>query len=70
MDFGKLKALAKQLGGILVMQGNEPELVILPYEKYMEEPAKGIGGSASPNGGEAHLIDQLNSEISALQKEI
>jgi len=36
-DLAKLKELATRVGGILVMNGNEPELVILPYEKFASE---------------------------------
>lgn len=36
-DLNRLKELASRVGGILVMNGNEPELVILPYEKFLSE---------------------------------
>src|SRR3989344_9538309 len=42
MDFSKLKEIAKKLGGILVMDGNVPELVVLSYENFsqMQQPAQ------------------------------
>ncbi len=75
-DFEKLKSVAKRLGGILVMEGSEPQFVLLSYEQYTKlESATGTGGSANPNGGEAaaadeHLMEQLNNEILALKEEI
>lgn len=36
MDFNRLKTLVRKLGGLLVLEGGEPELVILPYEKYQK----------------------------------
>ena len=74
MDFLKLKEIAKRLGGILVMEGNEPEFVILSYNKYEEmegtpAPIEYPMGTA-PGSGEENLIDQLNHEISALKEEI
>lgn len=63
MDFTKLKELAKHLGGVLVMNGNEPEFVILPYDKYTpREPAV--------SQLDEQLVDQLNNEILALKEEI
>ncbi|MEK7583082.1 MAG: hypothetical protein AAB483_01595 [Patescibacteria group bacterium] len=85
MDFTKLKEIAKRLGGILIMQGNEPELVILSYEKFsaLETPISPAGGPpahehpthtdliASQNSKrEEELMDTLNKEILALKEEI
>lgn len=68
MDFLKLKDIAKRLGGILVMSGNEPEFVIMSYDKYAE--SESAAASARTEQPEEQLIDQLNREISALKEEI
>lgn len=47
MDFNKLKEVAKKLGGILVMSGDEPDFVILDYKNY----------EALIKGGSAQSID-------------
>ena len=78
MDFSKLKELARQLGGILVMQGDEPEFVILPYEKYIPTESQNVPVHPShptnpelvDSPEEDRLIETLNSEIAALKDEI
>lgn len=78
MDFSKLKELARRLGGILVMQGDEPEFVILPYEKYMPSEGQNVPVHTEHpthpeligNPEEDRLIETLNNEISALKDEI
>ena len=71
-DFEKLKAVAKRLGGILVMQGSEPEFVLMSYENYEKmgtgEPAPAPVPSMAAE--DEHLIEQLNNEILALKEEI
>ena len=77
-DLQKLKEMAHRVGGILVMNGNEPELVILPYEKYVGEsvvsspqPPLPVVQPAPPmTADDQVLIDALNKEISALKEEI
>ena len=64
MNFEKLKTLARRLGGILVMQGDEPEFVILSYDKYAPEQ------DVPMRRDDDLAIDQLNKEISALKEEI
>lgn len=67
MDFQKLKELAQKIGGILVMDGNEPELVILPYAKY----DAGVAAPLAPESAdEQAMIEHLNTEIEALKEEI
>lgn len=74
MDFSELKQLAKKLGGILVMNGNSPEFVVLAYDQYQ----KLTGGAhterrANPNRltpEEEQTIEKLNEEILALKEEI
>jgi len=66
MDFQKLKMLAKQIGGILVMDGNEPQFVVLPYEKY----DAGRPVETPTDHGEDQMIENLNKEIEALKEEI
>lgn len=72
MDFKQLKKLAKKLGGILVLDGNEPEFVILPYNQYEKEngaPDDSEGGAKGPEE-EEKTIEKLNQEILALKEEI
>lgn len=68
MDFNKLKDISRKLGGILVMQGNEPDFVVLSYEQFraLEVPAE----SPVPTLRDEELIDALNKEILALKEEI
>ena len=72
MDFNQLKKLAKKLGGILVLDGNEPEFVILPYDQY--EKGNGAPDDSGENtkglDEEDKTIDKLNREILALKEEI
>ncbi len=63
MDFSKLKDLARTLGGILVMDGDQPQFVIIAYEKYMHQPATEVRE-------DDQLIEGLNKEILALKEEI
>jgi hypothetical protein len=74
VDFEKLKDIAKKLGGVLVMEGNEPELVILPYEKFVTldtgDSAEHNSKLEGDNKEEAKLIEVLNNEILALKEEI
>lgn len=70
MDFKELKELAKKLGGIVVMNGSTPELVILSYGNYkkLENPTTPAGRLAEDeNTGE---IEKLNQEILGLKEEI
>jgi len=72
MDFKQLKKLAKKLGGILVLDGNEPEFVILPYDRYEKEngaPDDSVDNTKGPEG-EEETIEKLNQEILALKEEI
>jgi len=69
MDFNQLKEMARKMGGILVMNGNTPEFVIVPFEKYQKtddkrEEADGLCEEESAE------IEKLNQEISALKEEI
>lgn len=73
VNFNQLKKLVKRLGGILVLNGNEPEFVILPYSQYEKES----GVSDSPredvkkrDEDEERTIEKLNREILALKEEI
>jgi len=49
-DFNKLKDLARQTGGILILNGSEPELVLLPYDTY--ERLTGTKQTVVPSGSE------------------
>ena len=73
MDFNQLKKLVKKLGGILVLNGNEPEFVILSYDQY--EKINGAtenteDGQEKQEQNEEKTIEKLNQEILALKEEI
>ncbi len=72
MDFRQLKKLAKKLGGILVLDGNEPEFVILPYGQYEKENGAPDDSGENTKGPdeEDKTIEKLNQEILALKEEI
>ena len=82
MDFSKLKELAKTLGGILIMNGNEPEFIVMAYDKFakLETPPAGEAGPTpvpvnsiedkKDRDEEERLINTLNNEILALKEEI
>lgn len=85
-DMQKLKDIAKRLGGILVMNGDEPELVIMSYEQFESQKTEPSHAPeevpvhqhethadliASQNSRqEEELIDTLNNEILGLKEEI
>ncbi len=70
MDFKRLKELARRLGGILVLDGNEPEFVVLPYEKYEKLESEKEGQLPIHNQSEEKSLEKLNQEILALKEEI
>lgn len=80
MDFNRLKELTKKLGGILVLDGNEPEFVILPYGRYEkieageDVPISNKNPDERPdfNGAadDEKTVEKLNQEIMALKEEI
>ena len=73
MNFTELKALAKKLGGIVVVNGDSPELVILPYNTYRQleagQPGMGPLAPTAPAEDGAE-IERLNREILTLKEEI
>lgn len=69
MDFNRLKELAKKLGGILVLNGNEPEFIILSYDQY-KKIDNAANGEENSGGNEEETIEKLNREILALKEEI
>ena len=69
MNLSELKELAKQLGGIVVMNGDNPEWVILHYDHYRQLLVS--DSFAQPSGQqESPEIERLNKEISVLKEEI
>ncbi len=72
MDFSKLKNMAKSLGGILVVNGNDPDLVILSYDKFevLEAKPSNVAIRQADSHKEDEMIDLLNKEILALKEEI
>jgi len=81
MDFERLKKMAEKLGGILVLDKDEPSFVILPYDKY-EELQKGFSkeqsvfrdiienDTSSENMQDQGAVEKLNKEIESLREEI
>ena len=85
-DFNKLKELARQTGGILILNGSEPELVLLPYDTYERligtkqtvvppgsETKRTSVDSSAPDGTEAKLRQQQQEDdklIETLNREI
>lgn len=82
MDLEKLKQLAKKVGGIVIINGENPEFVILTYNKFKE--LDGVGNGVSnvedavffenhETNGLDHdqgEIERLNQEILTLKEEI
>lgn len=82
MDLERLKQLAKKVGGVVVVNGENPEFVILTYNKFKE--LEGVGNSVSitedavffenfeANGVDRDQgeIERLNQEVLALKEEI
>ncbi|MBI2063764.1 MAG: hypothetical protein HYT65_02100 [Candidatus Yanofskybacteria bacterium] len=84
MNFRKLKELVNKLGGLLVLDGDEPAFVVLSYDKYQkidlgeEIP---VSSRNSHNGLDETIangigitdeltVEKLNQEIFALKEEI
>jgi hypothetical protein len=77
MDFEKLKKLAAETNGLVIMNGETPELVVLPYKDYQEllhGPAKEEGSKENieevlqkEQEHDDQLIESLNQEIEALR---
>ena len=66
MNLDELKKLVRRVGSVVLFDGNNPELVILPYDKMNidsnnEEPE---------NQYEQQEIERLNNEILALREEL
>ena len=70
MNFNELKELVRKMGGILVMNGNNPEFVIMPYDKYQKDENTQPETSGRVCEEENVAIEKLNKEISALKEEI
>lgn len=69
VNFNQLKKLTERLGGILVLNGDEPEFVILSYDQYkkIDRTTEGLGLEGEDD---EKTIDKLNQEILALKEEI
>ncbi len=73
MKFDQLKEIAKKLGGVLVLNGDEPEFVILSYDQYEKQSDalnSPVENSEERGQDEEKTIDKLNQEILALKEEI
>lgn len=66
MNFDELKKLVRRVGSAVLFDGNNPELVVLPYDKA------GIDSSNEESGNqyEQQEIERLNNEILALREEL
>ena len=73
MKFDQLKEIAKKLGGVLVLNGDEPEFVILSYDQYEKQSDTLNSSTENPEEQEQNeekTIEKLNQEILALKEEI
>lgn len=86
MDLKELKNLVKNSGAVLVMDNNEPSLVVMDYQTYKnivnnEQSAKvqvrheshesnGIAAKTNPREEELEILERINKEILALKDEI
>lgn len=55
MDIKELKKLMKQVGGLLVMDGDEPSFVMLSYDNYKELVDEGVGVMIHKETPVAHI---------------
>ncbi len=75
MNFNELKELSRRMGGVLVVNGNVPEFVVLPYSAYKSleaeaERSKPKESFVKTENEETAEIERLNKEILALKEEI
>lgn len=86
MQFSRLKELVKRLGGVLVLDGDEPEFVILSYGEYekietnKEAPfsikhnrlsqSNNMITKGISNEEDQETFEKLNQEILALKEDI
>lgn len=75
MDLEKLKQLAKKVGGVVVVNGENPEFVILTYNKFqeLEGPGNGVNGIENAiffENPETNGLDRDQGEIERLNREI
>ncbi len=55
MDIKELKKLMKKVGGLLVMDGDEPSFVMLSYDHYKELAEEGVGVAIHKEMPAAHI---------------
>jgi len=78
MDIKELQQLANIIGGVVVIENDQPAFVVLPYKKLFfnqEKPgvkpiAQGLVSEYSPEIEEEDKFDRLNKEILLLKDEI
>lgn len=73
MNLEDLKRLAKKVGGVVVINGDNPEFVILTYDKFKElllRESDGIERPAYVKDRDINGLDQDQSEIERLNQEI
>lgn len=59
MDLERIKQLAKKIGGVFIFNGDQPELIVLTYEKFKELGGFEIGGNYS--GSLVQMTDGVES---------
>ena len=75
MDIKDIKNLVKNSGAVLVMDNNEPSLVVMDYQIYKNlaqaEPAKvEVHNNGKSNKEELEILERINKDILALKDEI
>lgn len=71
MNFNQLKEIAKRLGGVLVLNGDEPEFVIVSYDQFQKiEAIENTEDEVENSEDNEKMIEKLNHEILALKEEI
>ncbi len=66
MNFDELKKLVRRVGSVVLFDGNNPELVILPYDKMNIDS----NNEETESQYEQQEIERLNNEILALREEL
>lgn len=65
MNIGKLKELVRKLGGLLVLDGDEPAFVVLSYDKYQKIDLGEEIPVSSRNGLNTSTLSDMSPEHSA-----
>lgn len=68
----EMQDLVSSLGGLVVVENNQPKFVVISYEKYKNLVIhKNIDNSENfDKDGSEEVAERLNKEISALQEQV